>query len=701
MSSHLTTSRAASKPRRHKSHRSRLARWAQTEMATTYHQARAMVDAAADSGRLPNPLDDAGMNVALRIVLQQDLEFDRAGRPVSACPRIYPSLTTLLLAPIDPRAAAASRRAHAIPPVPLERHGTPDPVALLADRPDVNEDDVAAGRYPPEDAAPWMQAVLDAGPRADYEILSVPADPDRRRAVDAARDYLRATGDVESYLARVRHVVEANPADVDTHSYLGWTALHQHEGQCLGFYALDLPDTAQRRRLLDEALVWFQTAVLIGERTLGMGFTGALSARWVGNRPFFRALHGLGVTLWRQQRFLSAERVAVTMLWLDPADRFDSATLLDLARQRIPWKPGFPSDELRTEAVVLASQPVRVVPGSLRGLLASRSVGSPSPATVAEVVRRAAAVALGGERSGHYILVPEGEYSRDTVAVRVFARHQRGHDLEPDAYWWDAHHADEATDELSLFVLVGDYGRILLARLLRPEELRRYRAAALPRRDRTAFTTTFVHHGTSYGVELTDELDRALDQPANDAAAMAAAPTTEQLPGGLAMSDVEQIENPDARLHELVREQLRAAGVADAERQAADFVERVQTGRAKPTPDNDAYLWGASVSALNKALPDQQPLIVARQLIAILRRVREPHRRTWAPGDELPSPPPAKMFDLDGDLWMHQRAGNGCYRMSSKDRRRNASSIHNYEGVQVWPFLLEAEGPFTEGTPTR
>ncbi|SFQ27145.1 hypothetical protein [Amycolatopsis rubida] len=157
----------------------------------------------------------------------------------------------------------------------------------------------------------------------------------------------------------------------------------------------------------------------------------------------------------------------------------------------------------------------------------------------------------------------------------------------------------------------------------------------------------------------------------------------------------------DARLHEQVLAHLKAAGAADAARQAADFVERVQTGRANTPPDNDAKLWGATSFALGTGLSSEDRLIVARQLIAILRRLREPHRRTWAPGDELPTPPPAKMADLDGDVWMHQKAGNGCYRMSSKDRRRNADSIHDYEGVQVWPFLLNAEGPFTEVTSTR
>lgn len=164
----------------------------------------------------------------------------------------------------------------------------------------------------------------------------------------------------------------------------------------------------------------------------------------------------------------------------------------------------------------------------------------------------------------------------------------------------------------------------------------------------------------------------------------------------------EQVEDTDDRLRELVLAHLRVAGVSDAERQAREFVERVRTGRANTPPDNDARLWGATSFALGSSLSQEQRCIVARQVIAILRRVREPHRRTWGPGDELPSPPPAKMADLDWDEWLYQdQAGNGCYRMSAKDRRRNASSTHDYEGVQVWPFLLDAEGPFTEVTSTR
>lgn len=167
------------------------------------------------------------------------------------------------------------------------------------------------------------------------------------------------------------------------------------------------------------------------------------------------------------------------------------------------------------------------------------------------------------------------------------------------------------------------------------------------------------------------------------------------------MTNEQDTASTDVRLRELVLEHLRAAGLADADQQAADFVTRVQTGRENTPPDNDARLWGATSFELGATLSTERREIVARQMIAILRWVREPHRRTWAPGDALPSPPPAKMADLDGDVWMHQKSGNGCYRMSAKDRRRNANSSHDYEGVQVWPFLLDAEGPFTEVTSTQ
>ncbi|MFJ5984249.1 hypothetical protein [Lentzea sp. NPDC092896] len=136
----------------------------------------------------------------------------------------------------------------------------------------------------------------------------------------------------------------------------------------------------------------------------------------------------------------------------------------------------------------------------------------------------------------------------------------------------------------------------------------------------------------------------------------------------------------------------------DANRLANQFVELVVDSATKNY--NDAQLWAASIRLLRPAIEGERQLTISRQLVAIVRRVRHPEQRVFAPGDALPLPPPKKMSDLDGDLWIHQdNAGRGCYRMSAADRRRNRSSaIGEYEGVKVWPFLLDAEGPMTEVT---
>lgn len=114
---------------------------------------------------------------------------------------------------------------------------------------------------------------------------------------------------------------------------------------------------------------------------------------------------------------------------------------------------------------------------------------------------------------------------------------------------------------------------------------------------------------------------------------------------------------------------------------------------------NDARLWALMLDPLRDAGLDQRTAErVSRQLVARVRQERYPKRRTFGPGDPLPDPPPATLYDLDGDAWEHQDAGgsNGCYRMSERDRARNADSTEDVEGVRLWPFLLDEYGPLTE-----
>jgi hypothetical protein len=116
--------------------------------------------------------------------------------------------------------------------------------------------------------------------------------------------------------------------------------------------------------------------------------------------------------------------------------------------------------------------------------------------------------------------------------------------------------------------------------------------------------------------------------------------------------------------------------------------------------DNDARLWALMIDPLCKAGHDQNAAeLLSRQLVALVRRERDPQRATYAPGDQLPDPAPARLVDLDGDVWEHQDAGNGTYRMSETSRAQYAEDTTEWEGVRVWPFLLEEVGPLTE--PSR
>jgi hypothetical protein len=102
------------------------------------------------------------------------------------------------------------------------------------------------------------------------------------------------------------------------------------------------------------------------------------------------------------------------------------------------------------------------------------------------------------------------------------------------------------------------------------------------------------------------------------------------------------------------------------------------------------------VLQLNAGLDTGAAERVARQLVAVVRREQDGSLPTWAPGDELPDPPPRWVSDIDGAVWEHQDAGYGCYRMAETDQVAYADSTADTEGVRPWPYLLESEGPLTE-----
>jgi hypothetical protein len=63
----------------------------------------------------------------------------------------------------------------------------------------------------------------------------------------------------------------------------------------------------------------------------------AVAVGKLDNRPFFRALHGIALALWRLHRFEAAELVLLNMLWLNPMDNQGARALLPDVRAGRRW----------------------------------------------------------------------------------------------------------------------------------------------------------------------------------------------------------------------------------------------------------------------------------------------------------------------------------------------------------------------------
>lgn len=68
------------------------------------------------------------------------------------------------------------------------------------------------------------------------------------------------------------------------------------------------------------ALEHYKMGVAIGELSLSKNFNGALPWGCLNNRPYLRALHGVGLCLWRMNKTAEALAVFERILWLNPPD---------------------------------------------------------------------------------------------------------------------------------------------------------------------------------------------------------------------------------------------------------------------------------------------------------------------------------------------------------------------------------------------
>lgn len=90
------------------------------------------------------------------------------------------------------------------------------------------------------------------------------------------------------------------------------------------------------------AQVHYEVAVAIAELSLPEDFDGYLLWGDIENRPYLRALHGLSLCHWRQDRFAEAVQLVEKGLDLNPPDQLGLRFFLDPLASRKPWPPDDP-----------------------------------------------------------------------------------------------------------------------------------------------------------------------------------------------------------------------------------------------------------------------------------------------------------------------------------------------------------------------
>jgi tetratricopeptide (TPR) repeat protein len=166
----------------------------------------------------------------------------------------------------------------------------------------------------------WAKPIIARGPRPMYEMEQVLPGSDVQDAdsdpILTATD-LRDAGRLAEARQLLMRLIQDDPRCLDAYAHLG---------------IFDFDKSPKR------ALLHYERGVEIGRHALGPGFHGVLAWGLIDNRPFLRCLHGLGLCLWRLQRFEEAEALFQEMLWLNPNDNQGVRFLLPHVRRRECWR---------------------------------------------------------------------------------------------------------------------------------------------------------------------------------------------------------------------------------------------------------------------------------------------------------------------------------------------------------------------------
>jgi hypothetical protein len=167
---------------------------------------------------------------------------------------------------------------------------------------------------------PMYRALIARGPRPQFEMEQVlpgvgPDDWDIDPISDAAD--LHRVGYDQKASRILRDLVQRDERCID-----GWVHL--------GNIAFDTKGPKAAFELYD-------TAVAIGELSLPSGFVGVLPRGLIDNRPFLRALHGLGLCAWRQRRWSDAQTIYTNLLWTDGASTWTALECLTAVTAHQRW----------------------------------------------------------------------------------------------------------------------------------------------------------------------------------------------------------------------------------------------------------------------------------------------------------------------------------------------------------------------------
>ncbi len=168
---------------------------------------------------------------------------------------------------------------------------------------------------PPPPAPDWVMEIIDSGKRSGYEMEQMlpeglvpeasPGDFDDDPIVYAAEHF--RGGDYGAAFEILQKCLQVDTRCIDAYVHLGLMLVGDLEWE---WAHVVVPGGLKR----------YQAAVAIGERSLPPGFDGVLSWNCIDNRPFLRALHGLGLCHWRLGDLPQAHAIFKRILRLNPND---------------------------------------------------------------------------------------------------------------------------------------------------------------------------------------------------------------------------------------------------------------------------------------------------------------------------------------------------------------------------------------------